>query len=608
MNDLNEELKKVKAEQDNGSCSKKEHFIKLGTGQAPTLNYNIPQSACFNTYSSHFVKGIRQEMFLPSTKVKPNNNFFTIASKLKETDLRKRFSETIQLQSNDGLIPNIHLLRKHLDTKTSNLSAVALDAQPVTTRLEKKDGTEAPLVLEAFTFDKTNAINELQLTRIAKSGFRPIITESLGGFNTKLRFLREPAKVVPYFMIIEEYRTCSYLGDYGAGKTVKTFSLLPGEKTTMTIRTYKEMSSTKAYSENVLDSFSESSTNELESLIETETNQSSQNSSESTNSSSQSHTVDVSTDAKVKFAKIVEFGVQAGYEGNFANSSTNTTTSSRSSSVKAVNKALEKHVSNSNASRSVEVNTSTTESYTQGEENITVRQLENINKSRVLNFVFRQLLQQYITITYLSNVKIAFCNGYYESLRVVEIDELDILLEDTIQHEYIEQVRQKLLKDYCTIFNYKDEEIPFIEKVTRNLGACVGLDEEETFWRVRKNITDTWRADEGGLEITVKGPILNVSTNTLRTDSVVTDALLGQGEALDCYNTKLQEADTITAQLNNIEQLQQLLVIQGISDNEKKAELYKKVFGTCCDVPQSGCNCSGVCNCGENTTDEPANE
>lgn len=82
------------------------------------------------------------------------------------------------------------------------------------------------------------------------------------------------------------------------------------------------------------------------------------------------------------------------------------------------------------------------------------------------------------------------------------------------------------------------------------------------------------------------------------------DALLGQGEALDCYNMKLQESDTITAQLNNIEQIQQLLTIQGIQDNEKRAELYKKVFGTCCDVPQSGCNCGG-CNCDKDNKDEP---
>jgi hypothetical protein len=41
----------------------------------------------------------------------------------------------------------------------------------------------------------------------------------------------------------------------------------------------------------------------------------------------------------------------------------------------------------------------------------------------------------------------------------------------------------------------------------------------------------------------VPGIILEVNKNTLRTDSLIVDALLGQGEALDCYSMKVQEAD-----------------------------------------------------------------
>lgn len=499
MKELINELSDLKVSQKTNSCVNKEPFINLGSGKAPVLDYNIPQSACFNSYGHHFVKGIDLKMFLPDTFKKPSGNYFETIGKLTDVELRKRFSEAIQLQNNDKLIPNIQLLRKHIDRENSNLMAVALDAQPMVQKIERKSSIETPLVQESFLFDKLNAINESQLTRIAKKGYRPIILEKLGGFNTMLYYLKEPAKTVPYFMVIEEYKTCSFLGDYGAGKTVKTFSLLPGEKTTMTIRTYKENSSTKAYSENVLDSFSESSTNELENQIEKETTDTSSLNSSSSVESSQSHKADISTDIKAKLFKVVDFGVHAGYEGNWASSSTNSTSASRSSNVRALNKALEKHVTNSNSNRTVEVNTSMTESYKEGEDNTTVRQLENINKSRVLNFAFRQLLQQYITITYLSNIKIAFCNGYYESLKVVDIEELDILLEDTVLPEAIEKVRQQLLKDYCSIYNYKDDEIPFIEKVTRKLGACVGLEEEETFWRIRKDIKDTWKGDEGGL-------------------------------------------------------------------------------------------------------------
>lgn len=92
---------------------------------------------------------------------------------------------------------------------------------------------------------------------------------------------------------------------------------------------------------------------------------------------------------------------------------------------------------------------------------------------------------------------------------------------------------------------------------------------------------DTYSRD-GGLEIKVKGVILNVATNTLRTPSVVADALLGQGEALDCFNTRIQDADAMRQYMENAAYLQQMEVIDRIDDAKDKASAYKKVFGDCC--------------------------
>src|SRR5690606_31183014 len=103
--------------------------------------------------------------------------------------------------------------------------------------------------------EKSNGINEIQLCRLAKEGVRPVVVEKFGCFETQIKYIKEPETVFPYFAVIEEYTTCSYLGDYSAGRTIKTFSLLPGEKTTITVRTYKDITSTKSYSQNILDSF-----------------------------------------------------------------------------------------------------------------------------------------------------------------------------------------------------------------------------------------------------------------------------------------------------------------------------------------------------------------
>lgn len=50
---------------------------------------------------------------------------------------------------------------------------------------------------------------------------------------------------------------------------------------------------------------------------------------------------------------------------------------------------------------------------------------------------------------------------------------------------------------------------------------------------------------------------------------------------------KIQNADALKSQLSVIEMIQQLETIQDITDPKERAELYKKVFGECCDTPQT---------------------
>ena len=118
------------------------------------------------------------------------------------------------------------------------------------------------------------------------------------------------------------------------------------------------------------------------------------------------------------------------------------------------------------------------------------------------------------------------------------------------------------------------------------------------------DVINTYARKKFGLSMmaeghTVPGIIMDVTKRILRTDSLVVDALLGQGEALDCYNMKLQDAATTKAQLDNDAFYQQMQIINGISGANDKADKYKKVFGPCCDVAQNtnNCGCCGECNC-----------
>lgn len=50
---------------------------------------------------------------------------------------------------------------------------------------------------------------------------------------------------------------------------------------------------------------------------------------------------------------------------------------------------------------------------------------------------------------------------------------------------------------------------------------------------------------------------------------------------------KIQNADALKSQLSVIEVIQKLEILNDISDPAQRAELYKKVFGECCDTPQT---------------------
>ncbi len=97
--------------------------------------------------------------------------------------------------------------------------------------------------------------------------------------------------------------------------------------------------------------------------------------------------------------------------------------------------------------------------------------------------------------------------------------------------------------------------------------------------------------------ISVPGIITSVQSHILKTDSVIVDALLGQGEALDCYNMRLQEEASRAAELRNsryeAETSQEaakitaaLATIAAITDPVLQADAYKKMFGSCCSMDE----------------------
>jgi len=308
--------------------------------------------------------------------------------------------------------------------------------------------------------------------------------------------------------------------------------------------------------------------------------------------------------------------------GGQSNSYGYSNTGTRASNLNVLNSAINNCVQSSNASRQMNVNTTTVDTADSGEEDVTVRVIQNVNLSRVLNFTWRQLLQQYTTITWLSGLKFAYTNGYPGSYSVVDISALPNMLQDVLSSQQcIDTVMCQLLAPYCNVLDYTDTPQQFIEAITVNVGGCLQQwlpqcsTKTELLWRVNKALQMTYSDDD--VNLTVNGVILSVTNQTLYTDSLICDALLGAGEALDCFNQNAQNASNMADYIRNLQAMQRLedsiqttannedivtqqqAVVQAILDTPdpvSAASLYKKVFGDCCDVPQNtdcgGCGCA----------------
>ena len=391
-----------------------------------------------------------------------------------------------------------------------------------------------------------------------------------------LVFQPRPKAARPAIYLVMKMRMASYLGDYGAGQTLSTFSLLPGEKTVIEIRDYRHDETTQATSQSVLDSYSESAMEDLQTTIEASTS----TGVESSDTDTDSMSAHAGGSAGINLG-IVSLGGDAGGEA----SSVNTSTEAVSQQVSTLNNAVDHHVQTADTQRQIQINTDVTSTAVTETETTTTRTLDNMNRSRVLNFVFRQLLQEYYTLTYLDDVSLIYSNGYDTSIKTGSLSSMGNLLRSVlIDAKTVESVRNDIYVHLCNIADYTGTRVSFIEKVTERHGNCIDPSQQDkpvTYVRKRKELTQSYK------DKTVNGIILDVTHRVLRTPAVIIDALLGQGAALDCYNEELQEAAVVAAQLANRKIDQALALIDAIADPAEKARLYNNVFGTCCSTPQT---------------------
>ncbi|XVH33181.1 hypothetical protein ACNS7O_16525 (plasmid) [Haloferacaceae archaeon DSL9] len=330
------------------------------------------------------------------------------------------------------------------------------------------------------------------------------------------RYITKPAVVEPAFLLVETYRLASYLGSYGAGRVIKTFSLLPGERTTISVKTFRKSERERKQASSILDSFTEESATDFERTIENE-----QSDKETYEKSFEYHS-EAEANASWGWGKArVKGGVAGG------------TNAAREEFAKNSTTATDKHAQKASAKREVEVDTSYESRETEEEETSTEREVENINLSRTLNFVFRQMNQEFVTISSLVDVRVAFFNGFAESRREVTLPELDALLETYVKREHRDRVRADIRGSLGNILDYQGRiHDDFIEERE--------IDADNRYLRVRSEKTSTYSDPITGTEIAVPGIIVSATKNSMRTDGIFVEALLGTSGALDQYAEQLQ--------------------------------------------------------------------
>jgi hypothetical protein len=437
----------------------------------------------------------------------------------------------------------------------------------------------------------------------------PIFYTTMGG-RQKVDFVDMPLEAAPTLMLVEIYKLSTFPGDYGAGDTKKTISLLPGEEREITVKTWKRSQTSIAQASSLFDSYTEDKADEFERGVQTE---------DSTTSRSETK---FSYHAEAKAEASWGWG-SAEVSGGVAGSSN----SARESFSKNVMNAAEKHSQSSSAKREINVETSYERTEEQGEEQTITRRIKNLNASRVLNFVFRQMNQEFYSLLHIRDVRIGFHNGYPGSYREYALYEIPVLVSELMKQSIPEPtgftppvgssvvvsnrvfsrpyLEALVLSQYGkdTVVDYEGNPRTLVEDFTvpgtqgpqhkylrvippsrrDNQGNPLGLQEYVVRPEKRPKGDPTGKPIQEEYKVPVDGVITGAKRITMRTDGLIVESLLGKAAALDEYSLETQKAVLKRKQeeARKIEEAVKILqLMREAGKLVEAADAYAKMFGT----------------------------
>jgi hypothetical protein len=169
----------------------------------------------------------------------------------------------------------------------------------------------------------------------------------------------------PALFLVEVYGVSSFLGDYGLGRTIRTFTLLPGEETMISVKTWRSTSTKESEASSIIDSFQSKAAEKFRSALQRETTDK--------QSDSNNHMWKVEADYHGDFG-VHKVNVAAEGSGDYH--------ASREQFARQTGEAVQEHANEANAARELKVTSNSEVEVKTGEETVIQRTIKNINLRR----------------------------------------------------------------------------------------------------------------------------------------------------------------------------------------------------------------------------------
>jgi len=375
-------------------------------------------------------------------------------------------------------------------------------------------------------------------------------------------------KPEPRLLVVEVYGISSFLGKYGMGRTVNTFTLLPGEETRITLKTWRSTKENREEASSVVDSHSETASSKFAESMQTETTE------KKTESSKEAWEVEASATASWG---LNEVNVSAGASGEYQ--------SGREAFARSASEATREHCAEASQKRETSVTSTSSTAVETGEETTTERIIKNINMRRTLNFVFRELNQEYITKLHLKDIRIAFTNGRTGSYREVPLSGMRKLLTGMLKKDKVDDAAKRILKNIAVVLDRQDVPRMILERVImkNDLHTCK-IEEAKMsggeypppdnlcFYRFKKGPIGQSDGHQ------VDGVVMKEDVIVMRTDGVCVEALVGESDALDDYAMEVQKAAAKARTLANRREKLAQETLAAIEDPRERAEAFARMF------------------------------